>query len=154
MVRTNSVSNPHAVLSVLSDIERRSQQPSMAGKRQFIRKSLRGEAMLQTLEDASVDGASLRVQLRDISMAGLGFLVSEPVAVGSLWRVHFLSRNYAVGQQTIIVRHCRAIMDGAYLVGGQFAMDPGMLQTIGIDPQSLRENDVDDFVGSDNICPL
>jgi len=150
MVSSNSVVNPKAVLSALSDIERRSQQPLVAGKRQYVRKSLRGEAILQTLEDGSLEVTNLRVQLRDISIGGLGFLTNQPIEIGTLWRVQFLIHNYVVGQKTIIIRHCREISDGAFLCGGQFAMDPGLLQTLGIDPASLCENDKDMFVDCDN----
>lgn len=150
MVRSNPVVNPHAVLSVLSDIERRSQQPQFAAKRQFVRKSLRGEALLQNVEDASIDVANLRVQLRDISIAGVGFLINQTIEPATLWRMLFVSHNYVVGQQTIIIRHCREVTAGAFLCGGQFAVDPGLLQTIGIDPQLLCEQDKHQFVDSDN----
>lgn len=153
MVRSNKVVNPLAVLSALSDIERRSQQASPDYKRQYVRKSVRGEAVLQSLEDASFETSSLRVQLRDVSLAGVGFLSNEPVETGSLWRVLFVSRNHVVGQQNIIVRHCREITGGAFLVGSQFAMDPGLLQTLGISLESLRGSDDDLFEDSGNILP-
>ncbi len=153
MVRSNTAANPFAVLSALSDIERRSQQGSSDYKRQHVRKSVRGEAVLQSLEDASFETGCLRVQLRDISLVGVGFLSSAAMEPGSLWRVLFISRNHVVGWQNIIVRHCREITEGVFLVGSQFAMDPGLLQTLGLSLESLRGNDEDIFEESGHLLP-
>lgn len=141
------------VLAVLCDIERRSQQGPMSVKRQFVRQSLRGEAILQTLEDAAVEVRTLRVQLRDISLAGIGFLTNEPVEVGTIWRVMFVVGNYTVGQQTITVRHGRAIAEGAYICGGQFCMEPGVLQMIGVDPDTLRSSDSSHLSEGEEFLP-
>ena len=153
MVRSNAIVNPHNVLAVLSDIERRSLQGPMTGKRQFVRRSLRGEAILQTLEDAAVEVRTLRVQLRDISQTGIGFLASERIESGTIWRVSFVVRNFAVGQQTITVRHSRPIAEGVYLSGGQFCIEPGLLHMMGIDPDSLSEGDSKEFVECDAFLP-
>lgn len=153
MVRSNTSVNPHNMLAVLSDIERRSQQEPMTGKRQFLRRSLRGEAILQTLEDAAVEVRTMRVQLRDISQTGIGFLASEPMESGTVWRVMFVVRNFAVGQQTITVRHSRPIAAGVYLCGGQFCIEPGMLHMMGIDPHTLCEGDGKEFVDGNAFLP-
>lgn len=153
MVSANPIVSPHKVLAVLSDIERRSQQEPMTGKRQFVRRSLRGEAILQTLEDASVEVRTMRVQLRDISQTGIGFLASEPVEPGTVWRVSFVVRNFVVGQQTITVRHSRPIAAGVHFCGGQFCIEPGLLHMMGIDPDSLSEGDSKEFVEGESFLP-
>ncbi len=155
MVRSNTASkpatskpataSPHDVLAALTDIERQSPD-QFTRKRQFDRYSLRGEAILQPIHAATVDVKMLRVQLRNISRTGVGFLATEPIPTGTLWRVTFVIRNYAMGQQTVTIRHSRPIADGVFLTGGQFCIEPGLLHIMGIDPDTLSPCDTDEFL--------
>jgi len=135
MVSANPIVSPHKVLAVLSDIELRSQQEPMTGKRQFVRRSLRGEAILQTLENDSIEVRTMRVQL------------------GTVWRVSFVVRNFMVGQQTITMRHSRPIAAGVHFCGGQFCIEPGLLHMMGIDPELLNEGDSKEFVECESFLP-
>jgi len=145
--------DPHAVLAALSDAERRSASDGFTTKRQFARHSLRGEAILQTIEDASVEMRTLRVQLRDISLTGIGFVSGEPLPAGSVWRVTFVVRNVTMGQHALTIRHSRRIDHGTYLSGGQFCIEPGLLHVMGVDPAMLNRDDDGDFVESNAFLP-
>ena len=71
----------------------------------------------------------------------MGFVCQHSLPTGSNWRVCFLQRGYVIGEQAIVVRHCRPVAEGVYLVGSQFVIDNGLLALLGIDPSAIRDED-------------
>lgn len=132
--------NPHSVLAALADMEQRAKADPSVRERQYARHSLRGEAILQVTEDA-VELRTVRVQLRDISLTGIGFVSSHPMEPGSVWRVTFVIHNFTLGQHAVMVRHCRRIDDGAYLSGAQFCIEPGLLHAMGVSGGDMHRGD-------------
>jgi hypothetical protein len=143
--------NPHQLLATLRDIEQRPSSHTTQDRR-YVRCSLRGEAILQTVENAANQPRAVRVQLRNISLTGVGFLISEPLEPGSLWRVTFVDRHFAVGHQTISIRHCRPVTEGTFVCGGQFCIEPGLLHVMGVDP-ALTDGTPDEFFDGEAFLP-
>lgn len=132
-----------ATLDVLGELNRLEalRDPQRQGNRQFRRYAIRGDAELHPAEGSRVDRTPIDVKLRDIGRGGLGFVCEQPLAPGSVWRCCFLVRDQCFAQQSLVVRHCREVRDGLYLVGGQFCIDPGVMIALGVDPHDLATDD-------------
>ena len=94
-----------------------------------------------------LDATPMEVKLRDVGRGGVGFICSEPLAIDSPWRLALMNQGYKVGEQALIVRHCRKINNQLYLVGGQFVIETGMLVMLGVNPGALAnqtDSDPDD----------
>jgi hypothetical protein len=134
-----STMRPRSLLDELDKLESL-REPEKAGQRQFRRFVVRGEAELHPMNRNRLDPTPLTIQLRDISRGGLGFLCDQPLEAYSAWRVCFLNEGYVVGEQALVVRHCRPVNDELYLVGGQFVIDAGLMISLGVAPGALEDD--------------
>ncbi len=107
--------------------------------RRYRRFVIRGDAELHPMSRTRLDSTPIEIKLRDIGRGGIGFLCASPLPIDSSWRVCFLQHGYAVGVQAMVVRHCREVSQGVYLIGGQFVIDNGLLAVIGADADALRD---------------
>ena len=133
--------DPRALLAVLAQLENVRDPSKVAGLRQFARYIVRGDAELHPLNDSDLDRSPVAIQLRDISWTGVGFICSQRLTPNTHFRLHLLSHGHSVGQQTMMVRHCREIRDNLYLVGGQFCIEAGILSLLGLNPGALSQGD-------------
>lgn len=133
---------PEKLLAELNRLESL-RDPAQNGthNRQFKRFVVRGDAELHPMSRARLDRAPLDITLRDIGRGGFGFVCQQPLPAGSNWRVCFLRHGYVIGEQAIIVRHCRPVSDSVYLIGAQFVVDTGLLTLLGIDPGAIQDED-------------
>ena len=154
-----TTSRPRSLLDELERLESL-RDPQQAGHRQFRRYVIRGEAQLHPMNRNQLDPTPITVQLRDLSRGGIGFLSPEGLSVGSTWRACFLKEGHVVGEQALMIRHCRAVGESLFLVGGQFIADTGLLLTLGVSPGELREGtlesqdetaDDDDYLGPTQV---
>ncbi len=139
--------NPETLLTELTRVEQaRSPQAGRSGanRRQFARHSVRGEAELHPVGRNRINSSPIEIQLRDVGSAGLGFVYSERLPVGSSWRVNFFCRGYIIGSQSLVVRHCTRIGEGLYLMGSQFVLDAGVLAALGVDMSEFEGEDTFD----------
>lgn len=128
-----------ALLAVLDKQEESGQSDAKITLRQYHRWAVRGEAELYPLNSQErLDHAPTTIQLRDIGLGGMGFVASGPLAIHSLWQVAFSQHGYPMGRQTVIVRSCRKLDQGLYLIGSQFCIEVGLMCMLGIDPGKLR----------------
>ncbi|MFW6033272.1 MAG: PilZ domain-containing protein [Phycisphaeraceae bacterium] len=135
-----SRNQPLDLLGELQEIEN-AQEPARQGQRCFRRFHVRGTAEMRPIDTCRLDRSPVEVQLRDVSRGGVGFVSAQTLPVGSTWRICFLYRGYIIGHQPVLVRHCRRMEGGAYLVGGQFCLDTVMFPVLGIDPGEVEEGD-------------
>ena len=142
MATTSSPRDPHAVLRALNEAE---SAPASAARfqRRYARHCIRADALLQPLDDSVTEQGSIRIQLRDVSLGGLGFVCEHGLKVGSLYRVVFTLKGYHFGQQVVRVCHCRSIAPGVNLIGGQFCLEPAVLCLLGVDPLQMAAPDKD-----------
>jgi hypothetical protein len=137
-------SGPQALLAELAKLEalRESNRVAAGGNRQFQRFVVRGDAELRSMDRTCLDAAPVPVLLRDIGRGGVGFVAPVELEVNSTWQICFLHRDYVVGTQGIIIRHCRKVQDGVFLIGGQFCIETGLMSLLGIDPSAIRDADI------------
>jgi hypothetical protein len=102
---------------------------------------VRGDAELHKMECNRLEDYPIQVQLRDLGRGGVGFVSPIALEVNSTWRSEFHQRGYMIGQVCIIVRHCRAVRDGVFLIGSQICLESGMMYLLGINPEAVREGD-------------
>jgi len=133
-----------SLLAALDELEQRRSSDSSESKRSFQRFSIRGEADMRAVHGTKVDSAPVRIHLRDVCRAGIGFLVEQRLEPDTRWRIVFETRGYPVVSQSIIVRHTSEVTPGIYLVGGQFCIDDGLMVLLGVDPARLDEGAQDD----------
>lgn len=128
-------------LELLNELDRlkRLRQPQPDGQRRFRRFPIRADAELHPLDPACPDRAPLEVKLRDISLAGVGFVCQQAVPINSHWRLCLFRRGYAVGSLALLVRHCKQVSSNLYLAGGQFCIEPGLLTLLDVPPSALSE---------------
>lgn len=132
--------NPQSLLAELSALERL-RDPSITGQRQFQRFVVRGDAELLPMDHSAVDEQPIHVLMRDLGRGGIGFISQKPLEAGSTWHCHFYQRGYVIGRQALIVRHCRQIQDGVFLIGAQFCVETGIMMMLGVNPAAIREGD-------------
>ncbi|MFA9478676.1 hypothetical protein ACERK3_10245 [Phycisphaerales bacterium AB-hyl4] len=130
-------------LNLLEELKRLEtlRSPKSDGQRRHQRFLLRTDAELHPMSPQQLDRTPLDIKLRDISRCGMGFISQTPLPQGSTWRACFMQRGHVVGQQGLLVRHCRNVGDGLYLIGGQFCIDTGLLVTLGVEPNRVYEGD-------------
>ncbi len=141
MATSTSARDPHAVLKALNATESAPAAAVFHVQRHYARHSIRGDALLQQLNESVVDQPPIRISLRDVSLGGLGFTCDRPLKVGGIWRAVFTVKGYHFGQQGLRVCHCRTVADGLYLIGGQFCLEPAVLCLLGVDPVQLAAPD-------------
>jgi len=90
------------------------------GRRRSKRLSLRGMAMVVTLDDPD-HPAVYRVRMRNASQHGVAFLINRPMSEGRLVRFHVpLDDNGKTSIKEAVVRHCRHVQKMIYEVGAEF----------------------------------
>lgn len=158
-----STTEPRDLVDILSRMEFWRQEEPEKSQRTFKRFSVRGDARLEPLEDNETDLSTATVSLRDVSRAGVGFLIDKHLDAGSFWRIHFQSLGtwhpMRVASTCVCVRFCRLVQEGLYLVGGQFVVEPLTLVAIGVSEQDLSSdylgvtdaNNGTEFVAPENI---
>jgi hypothetical protein len=129
--------DPRSVLASLAAVEQSHAPAHEFSKRRFRRLAVRGEAELQPVDRSRLDQKPLGIQLRDVGLGGLGFVAQDQLPTNSLWRCNFTSHGSVLATQTILVRHCRAMPGGLYLVGAQFCIDTGLLRQLGVEPTTI-----------------
>lgn len=136
-----SPGQPQQLLVALRKAERLRNLTNRTGSRIYTRFDVRGEAELHPMDARRLDRQPLQIVLRDVSRGGVGFVADEPLDINSTWRICFLNRGHVVAQQAMIVRHCRSIADGAYLIGAMFCIETGVLSMLGVDPVAAQRAD-------------
>ena len=116
--------------------------------RQFARLSVRQEAELVGVGCGRVDRRPLQVYIQDVGLGGIGFVCSEALEPNSLWRISVVQRGYILSEQTIIVRHCQAEGTDRFIVGGQCCLSASFLHTLGVDPESAMDVEVNQAIRS------
>ena len=135
-------SGPQALLAELAKLEAlRENNRTASGNRQFQRFVVRGDAELRSMDRTCLDAAPVPVLLRDIGRGGVGFVAPVELEVNSTWQICFLHRDYVVGTQGIIIRHCRKVQDGVFLIGSQSCLETGLIALLGVDPAAIRDAD-------------
>jgi len=132
-----TTTRPRSLLDELDRLESL-RDPDQAGQRQFHRFIVRGEVQLHPMSRNRLDPTPINVQLRDLSHGGMGFLSPEPLHRSSTWRACFLEHGYVIGEQALMIRHCREVGTSLYLVGGQFIMETGLMIMLGVSPGDLK----------------
>jgi len=154
-----SVTEPQELISVLNQMEYWRQEPVKERKRAFKRFTVRGDATIEPVTQCTVQQQPKPVMLRDISRGGIGFVLEQFIEPGSTWRIAFYNRGCKVGTQSLVVRYCRLVQDGLYLVGAQFIVEPYLMVMLGVDERALDDDiadqtkpeDTADFVPPDAI---
>lgn len=144
-----SVAQPQDLIDMLSQMEFWRQEPPKQRKRAFKRFVIRGEATLEPVDTAVAPLVNPRVMLRDISRGSVGVLCQQYLDPGTVWRLAFEHHAHRVGTQPIVVRYCRLVQDGLYLVGGQFVIEPYLMVAAGVDEAELA-HDIRDRQGPDS----
>ncbi|QNN22933.1 hypothetical protein HED60_11870 [Planctomycetales bacterium ZRK34] len=139
-----SITEPRDLMDVLARLDHSRHEPTTKTMRHYKRYSVRGEARLESLDPTCVD-PSITVLLRDVSRAGIGFLVDQILEPGSMWRVQLRTRDFVIGSVAIIVRYCRAVQSDLYLCGGQVVIEPYLLNQLGIPPEQARNEELCNF---------
>ncbi len=134
-----SVAEPRNLIEMLSRMEYWRQEPAVERQRTFKRFEVRGQALLEPIENPAHTG-HLQVMLRDISRGGVGFVCERFLEPGTVWRIAFEDRGQRVGQQPACVRFCRLVQDGLYLVGAQFVVEPYIMLAAGISATDLASD--------------
>lgn len=141
-----AMTEPKDLMEVLERLERARQEPTNGQHRSYKRHPVRGDARLEPLsEDPYAE--TVPILLRDISRGGVGFLSEQQIEPGSLWRIRFQQQGRWIGSQAIAVRHCRLIQSELYLVGGQFVIEPYILQMVGVPERELAREEGDESSG-------
>lgn len=130
----------HDLLNALNELEDLRIEEALS-RRGFQRFVVRGDAQLLPMDRNHLDPSPVEVQLRDISRGGIGFISTTEVDVNTSWRVVFYHHGFPVGEQGVVVRHCRQVDTQLYLMGGQFVLNSGILSILGIDPSQIDEDD-------------
>ena len=129
---------PNHVLDTLARLEYWRQPPVDNPKRQFRRYMIRGDATLEPLEEQTIESPVIHVMLRDVSRTGVGFLCDTLLQRYSFWRVKFRLQHYQMGTQAVMIRYCRQVRGGLFLVGAQSVMEPYLLGLLGVPEQELN----------------
>src|SRR5580698_5769172 len=101
------VHGPEELLAELAKLEGLRNPQTEQRLRAYRRFVLRGDAELHDMERGPTEQSPLPVLLRDLGRGGVGFISPRVLEINSTWRICFLHRGYVVGQQGIVVRHCR-----------------------------------------------
>ncbi len=155
-----TTSEPQELIRVLTQMEYWRQEPPTERQRAFRRFTVRGDATVEQVDDQSIVHLTAKpVMLRDISRGGVGFVVDQFLEPGSVWRLAIFDRGRKAGTQTLVVRYCRLVQDGLYLVGAQFIIEPHLMLTLGVEERALADDihqrvkpeDTADFLAPDAV---
>lgn len=155
-----TISEPKELISLLSQMEYWRQDPVQERQRAFRRFTVRGDATIEPVEQSNIERNCVKpVMLRDISRGGVGFVVEQFIDPGTVWRIAFYEHNHRMGSQVLIVRYCRLVQEGLYLVGAQFVIEPYLMVALGLNDQQLHEDirdrtrpeDTAEFVAPDDM---
>ncbi len=136
--------DPKQLLAALAKAEslRDSSGPG-AGRRQYQRFVIRGEAELYPMDGNRLDKTPVPVVLRDVGRGGVGFVVQNPLPSHSNWRICFVDHGHVINHQAIVVRYAQEMSQGVFLTGAQFCAETGLLCLLGVDPAAIAvSNDV------------
>lgn len=134
--------DPRQLVAALAKAEAlRDTSQHKSGNRHYHRFVVRGDAELHPMDSDRLDRAPITAMLRDIGRGGVGFVVQQPLPPNSTWRMSFLNHGHVIGQQAIIIRHCRPFLDRVYLVGAQFCIETGLLCLLGVEPGAIAAGD-------------
>lgn len=133
------ITEARALLQELKRLENIRDHSVVQSKRQFERYVVRAEAELHPMDRTQTQHTPIPILLRDLSRGGIGFVTSVPLDVHSNWDVAFIQHGFVIGRQGLTIRHCKRVQDDAFLVGGQFCADSGLLALLGVRPGSLRD---------------
>ncbi len=138
-----STTPPNDLIGLISQPEYWQQTQAKDQQRCFERFEVRGDATLEPIEKGHVESPCIRVQLRDISRGGIGFISNQFIDPGTVWRVRFEYQSELIGTQPAVVRYCRLTSENMYIVGGQFVVEPAMMMLQGVPEQHLGKDIVD-----------
>lgn len=142
-----SICEPNDLMGILDKLEYYRESAGSETQRKFRRFNIRGEAKLEAIDDHG--SAATQVLLRDISRAGVGFLVDRFIEPCTQWRLRFMADGALAGSQPIAVRYCRLVQDNLYMVGGQFIIEPHILAVAGVKPEELRQDELGSYTEKD-----
>lgn len=138
------VTQTRALLKELTRLEAIRDARNNQSKRNFKRFVIRGDAELAPMDRYGLAQQAVPILLRDIGRGGLGFVCESSLPVDSTWHVSFIKDGLVVATRGLIVRHCRHVHDNAWLVGGQFCLESGLMTLFGIKPNQLRDQHYQD----------
>ncbi len=147
-----TVAEPRDLVELLQRMEFWRQEPPVERQRAFRRFSIRGDASLEPIDTDMVSGP-IGAMLRDISRGGAGFVCEQFLHVGSTWRMTFKKDGFRIGSQPIVVRFCRLVQDGLYLVGAQFTTEPYLIHALGVPTHELA-SDINDLESGGDANPF
>lgn len=140
---------PHNLVEVLSRLDLTSTRGCVREQRRFDRYPVRQSAILEPLNPIDRNHESLMVNIREMSLVGVGFLSQEPVELNSIWRIRFIDEKVFIGSQPAHVCHTQMVQDGLYMVGAQFAIEPILLQVLGVPAESFLKEQYHQTEGAD-----
>ncbi|MHC4995130.1 MAG: PilZ domain-containing protein [Planctomycetota bacterium] len=143
---------PQNLIDVLERLKSRRQDPPIELNRNFPRFIVRVDARLEGVEPDKLSD-SIDVQLRDMSLGGVGFLSGSPLTTGAMWRLRFMMHDQVIGAQPLVIRYCNAVQQDLYLVGGQFTIEPSLLSIVGVTADKLTETDGADQIDRSEFQP-
>ncbi len=112
--------------------------------RQFSRHSIRGEARLEPLDEGPSLDPPLLVMLQDIGRTGVKFMINQNLDVDSTWRLRFLHHGFCIGTVPLIVRYVKEVERGNFHAGGQFMIEPYILNMVGVSEEILKVSEAPD----------
>ncbi len=142
-------SEAQTLLEELGKLEDLRNPARCEGKRQFQRFVVRADAELTRMDRSNLEELPISILLRDLGRGGIGFVCSHAIEADSLWRVSFLQHGFAIAHMGMVVRHCRTVNDGIFLIGSQFCSDSGLLYQLGVNPQMVGEGDKPTALGDE-----
>jgi hypothetical protein len=151
------IAEPKDLMDVLARLEDVRQHPGVEAQRRYRRFTVRGEATLEPMAGPALEDP-LTVLLRDISRGGAGFLCDRFIEPCSTWRLRFQAKRQIIGSQPVMVRFCRLVQENLYIVGGQFIVEPYIMESLGVAEEMLdqdemvryNQHDVSAFVAPDD----
>lgn len=150
---------PHNLVEVLSRLDMASKRGAVNEQRHYERYSVRQSAILEPLNPIDGNREPIMIDIREVSLVGIGFLSQAPVELNSLWRIRFIDEKVFIGSQPAFICHTQMVQDGLYMIGAQFAIEPVMLQVLGVPTELfLKEQyhqnegaDYSDFLSPDEL---
>lgn len=128
-------------------------------KRRFVRYSMRQSALLEPLNPLDSRRDPLIVNIREMSLGGVGFISHEVIPVDTHWRFRFIDEKLFTGSQPAYICYCGKVQDGLYQVGAQFTIEPNMLRILGVPAEAFLQErylqpegtDYSDFVSPEEL---
>ncbi len=120
----------------------RQTSPEVVSQRLFNRYVVRGDAELWPITRTQINHEPIEIKLRDVARGGVGFVADRPLRQGSTWELNLLHSGLVTATQPIVVRYCQEVGQELFLVGAQFIASSGLLAAMGVDPATLRSDEV------------